>query len=176
MCKILFLGTKSKIEAIGFNPDHPAFWIKEIDKSKTIIPNDFESPYIYLAYTRRHCACDFSININLPIDENSFFVPPIQKLINIFRKATGSYDTWKTKINARIEEDNIQRKGFLADTKKLLGVVSRKVEEDGMVELFCARANDEELIIANTSSLKIQKDKIESILDFEEGDFIRVYK
>lgn len=64
MCKMLFIGTKSKVSAIPYSDDNPDFFVEPITKEFAGISDKFLSSHIYFAGTSRGCSCDFSIGPN----------------------------------------------------------------------------------------------------------------
>lgn len=71
MCKMLFIGTKEKLEEIPFNVEIPNIYIEAINEEYKVIGDKFENKNIYFVGTSRGCSCDFGIEKDFKIQEIS---------------------------------------------------------------------------------------------------------
>ena len=142
MCKMLFIGTKNELQEIPLDASYPDFYLEKISGEFLPIKQTFTNQNIYFVGTSRGCSCDLGIQSN-KLDPTLFEqTPPIQNLLNKFRKVSGTLDEWKKRHQEKVDNAIETQENYLTQTFKLVDILLNETNKGNTVEIFCVWAGD----------------------------------
>jgi hypothetical protein len=139
---MLFIGTKTALQEITFDKDHPGFHVEKIAGAFLQVKHAFQNPFIYFVGTSRGCSCDFGIKSNQRNRKTLEQVAPIQNVLNKVRKISGTYERWEKNHQDKVESLSKEQANYLKQTLKLIDIIEQETQKGNLVELYCTWAGD----------------------------------
>ncbi|MEI6950839.1 hypothetical protein V9K67_26905 [Paraflavisolibacter sp. H34] len=172
MCKMLFIGTKTELQEVPFDKEHPRFYVEKISGDFLLIKHAFQNPYIYFVGTSRGCSCDFGIKLNKRSADVLSEVYPIQKVFNKIRKVAGTYEQWEECHQKRINKLLDEQADYLSQTVRLIDLIEQKVQQEGPVELYCVWAGDYEAAPEIRNTIDFKRTDLREDFEIDERELI----
>ena len=142
MCKMLFIATQNELQEIPRNETKPDFYLEKISGEFLPIKQNFKKQNIYFVGTSRGCSCDFGILSNKRDPTSIEQTPPIQNLINKFRKLGGTFDEWEKRHQEKVSNAIDAQSNYLTQTLKLVDIILSETKNGKTVEMFCVWTGD----------------------------------
>ncbi len=172
MCKMLFIGTKEKMEIIPFDQTRPDFYVEAIDGEFKPVADKFENKNIYFIGTSRGCSCDFGIEKDVKLQDFSETeieqnVKQEKSFLNPIRKFLGTQDKH---IKERIEKTKKmieEEQSYFDQTLKLIGLLKSNTTDNSFTELYCCWAGEYSEPIDDFKTINLSQEKLEDQFEIE---------
>jgi hypothetical protein len=139
---MLFIGTKTELQEISFDKNHPEFHVEKISGEFLPVKHAFKNPFIYFVGTSRGCSCDLGLKSNQRDRDTLEQVAPIQNVLNTVRKISGTYKEWEKKHQSKVENLSNEQANYLNQTLKLIEIIKQEIQKGNSVELYCTWTGD----------------------------------
>ncbi len=172
MCKMLFIGTKEKLEEIPFDKEHPDIYIEAINEEFQPVADKFDNKNIYFIGTSRGCSCDFGIEKDYSLHkiletEVEQKVRQEKSLLNPIRQLLGTQDKH---IKEKIEKTKKmfeQEQSYFDQTLKLIDILKSNTTNYSFTEMYCCWAGEYSEPIDEYKTINISQEKLEGYFDIE---------
>ncbi len=142
MCKMLFIGTQNELQEIPLDATNPDFYLEKISGEFLPIKHTFKNQNIYFVGTSRGCSCNLGIQSNKHDPTLIAQTPPVQNLLNKFRKLSGTFDDWRKRHQENVDNAIEAQENYLTQTVNLVDIILNETNKGKTVEIFCVWAGD----------------------------------
>jgi hypothetical protein len=139
---MLFIGTQNGLQEIPLDASDPNLHLEKISGEFLPIKQTFKNENIYYVGTSRGCSCDFGIQSNKRDPASIEQTPPIQNLLNKFRKLSGTFDEWKNRHDEKVANSIDVQASYLIQTLRLVDIILNETKKGNIVEMFCVWSGD----------------------------------
>ena len=139
---MLFIGTQNKLQEIPLDVADPDLYLEKISGELLPIKQSFKNQNIYFVGTSRGCSCDFGIQSNKRDQKSIQQTPPIQNVLNQFRKLSGTFNEWEKRHQEKVANVIEAQANYLTQTLKLVDIILNETKKSNTVEMFCVWAGD----------------------------------
>jgi hypothetical protein len=172
MCKMLFIGTKEKLEEVPFDKERPDLYVEEINGEFKPVADKFDNKNIYFIGTSRGCSCDFGIEKDFNLRDFSEIeieqkIRQEKSLLNPIRQLLGTQDRH---IKEKIEKTKKmveQEQSYFAQTLKLIGILKSNTTDHSFTEMYCCWAGEYSEPVDEYKTINISQEKLEDYFDIE---------
>lgn len=181
MCKMLFIGTKEKLEEVPFDKERPDLYIEAIKGDLTRVADKFDNKNIYFIGTSRGCSCDFGMEkdyhpCNYSIIEFEQKIRQKKSLLKPIRQLLGTQESYiKNKIE-KTKKMVEQEQNYFHQTLKLIRILSSNTTDLNFTELYCCWAGEYSEPIDEYKTINILQEKLENYFDIELNEKIKFIK
>ena len=168
---MLFIGTLSELQEIPLDTANPDFYMERISAEFFPIKQTFKNQNIYFVGTSRGCSCDFGIQSNKRDPTTIEQTPPIQNLLNKFRKLSGAFDEWKKRHQEKVANAIDAQANYLTQTLKLVDIILNETKKGNIVEMFCVWAGEYNTTPEFTEIIDTNKTDLREYFEIAENEF-----
>lgn len=172
MCKMLFLGTQNELQEIPPDTSAPDLYLEKITGELLPIRDSFKNRNIYFVGTSRGCSCNFGIQSNKRDKTSIQQTPPIQNILNKFRKLGGTFIDWEKRQQAKVDNILEAQANYLTQTLKLVDIILNETKKSTTVEMFCVWSGDYKAIPEFTGVIDTKKINLKENFEITEKEFL----